>query len=229
MPASLLQVSTYVGGIVIGAFTDAGELAGFVFGLTGVEDGHTIHWSHLLGVRASTRNSGIGRMLKDAQRAELARRNVGTMSWTFDPLVAKNAHFNLNRLGARVVEYVPDMYGTTTSPLHYGLATDRLIVTCDTNGELANARDVDVDGPILGLDLSERDALSHGSLPATLRIEIPADIKEVIDQSPEAAAAWREAVRSHFQWALAHGYEVIGATRDPLTARCTYSLSLRAA
>ena len=54
------------------------------------------------------------------------------MYWTFDPLVAKNAHLNLNLLGARVVEYVRDMYGTTTSPLHNGLATDRLIVVCDT-------------------------------------------------------------------------------------------------
>ena len=133
VPASLLQVATYVGGIVLGAFTGTDELVGFLFGLTGIDGGEIVHWSHLLGVRDSARNLGVGRMLKEAQRAELARRGVERISWTFDPLVAKNAYLNLNRLGARVVAYVPNMYGTTTSPLHYGIATDRLVVSVDTH------------------------------------------------------------------------------------------------
>lgn len=114
VPASLLQVATYVGGIVLGAFTDTNELVGFLFGLTGIDGDEVVHWSHLLGVRDSARNMGVGRLLKEAQRSELARRGVQRMSWTFDPLVAKNAYLNLNRLGARVVAYAPDMYGTTT-------------------------------------------------------------------------------------------------------------------
>jgi len=97
-----------------------------------VKNNEVVHWSHALGVRESARNLGIGRQLKDYQRAELARLGIRSMYWTFDPLIAKNAHFNLNRLGARVVEYVPDMYGTTKSPLHHGLATDRFVVVCST-------------------------------------------------------------------------------------------------
>ncbi|HEV2039984.1 MAG TPA: hypothetical protein VGT81_08050, partial [Casimicrobiaceae bacterium] len=140
VPASLLQVVPYVGGLVLGAFSGDRELLGFVFGLTGVKNEEIVHWSHALGVREGARNLGIGRLLKDYQRAELARLGIRSMYWTFDPLIAKNAHFNLNRLGARVVEYVPDMYGTTKSPLHHGLATDRFVVVCSTTPPAANPR-----------------------------------------------------------------------------------------
>jgi Uncharacterized conserved protein len=128
VPASVLQVASHVGGIVAGAFAPDGELVGFVFGLPALIGGTIVHWSHALGVRDSARNAGVGRLLKEYQRTELARRGVDRMYWTYDPLVAKNAHLNLNLLGARVVEYVRDMYGTTASPLHNGLATDRLVV-----------------------------------------------------------------------------------------------------
>ena len=231
VPASLLQAATYVGGIVLGAFTAAGDLAGFLFGLTGVDEGEVTHWSHLLGVRPGTRDMGVGRMLKEAQRAELARRNVRSMSWSFDPLVAKNAHLNLNRLGAYVVRYVPDMYGTTSSPLHYGIATDRLVVRVDTM-EPRRAPDLDalaIEAPVLGLAPESHDAIAPDALPGAVRIEIPADIRQVIDTSPEEAAAWRTAVRGHFEWALGHSYEVAGLYREPVTSRSFYTLVRRAA
>ena len=139
VPASILQVVAKVGGIVAGAFTTDGELVGFVFGLPAFVDGATAHWSHILGVRESARNGGVGRLLKEYQRAELARRGIPRMYWTFDPLVAKNAHLNLNLLGAHVVEYVRDMYGTTNSPLHNGLATDRLVVVCEIDPRMRRA------------------------------------------------------------------------------------------
>ena len=102
VPASLLQVVQHVGGVAIGAFAATGALVGFVFGLTGVDKGEIVHWSHALGVREAVRNRGIGRMLKEHQRATLAQRGIASMYWTFDPLVAKNAHLNLNKLGATV-------------------------------------------------------------------------------------------------------------------------------
>ncbi|MDB4891432.1 MAG: hypothetical protein JWL61_3287 [Gemmatimonadetes bacterium] len=233
VPASLLQVSTYVGGVVLGAFTPADELVGFLFGLTGIEDGDVVHWSHLLGVRDATRNLGIGRLLKEAQRAELAKRGVKRMSWTFDPLVAKNAYLNLNRLGARVVEYVPNMYGTTTSPLHYGIATDRLVVSVDTNAA-APAHDSTEPSParqsLMTLEAREGDAvLDPSSPPSALWIEVPSDIRQVIEQSPSAAAKWRLSVREHFQWALARGYEVKALQRDPVASRSFYLLQRKVA
>jgi predicted GNAT superfamily acetyltransferase len=229
VPASLLQVAAYVGGIVIGAFSDSGDLAGFVFGLSGFKNGEAVHWSHLLGVRPELRNAGVGRLLKEAQRVELAKRNIRRMSWTFDPLVAKNAHFNLNRLGAAVVDYVPDMYGTTSSPLHYGIATDRLVVSVDTSGESQSRQPAPSDGaPVLSLNGSARDALEGTTPPSLLRIEVPEDIKKVIDQSPRGAAQWREAVRQNFQWALKNGFSVCGFDRDAVTEQCYYVLERRA-
>jgi predicted GNAT superfamily acetyltransferase len=228
VPASLLQVATYVGGVVLGAFTPADELVGFLFGLTGIDEGEIVHWSHLLGVRDSTRNLGVGRLLKEAQRAELAKRGVKRMSWTFDPLVAKNAYLNLNRLGARVVEYVPNMYGTTTSPLHYGIATDRLVVSVDTNAVAPSREAIEptpLRQPVLSPEMQDGDvALDVSSPPQALWIEIPSDIQQVIERSPSAGAAWREAVRTHFQWALARGYKVTELQRDPVAARSFYLL-----
>ena len=82
---------------------------------------------------APTRASmGIGRRLKEYQRATLAARGINREFWTFDPLQAQNAHLNINRLGVRVIDYVVDMYGSMGSPLHFGVATDRLIVECTT-------------------------------------------------------------------------------------------------
>jgi predicted GNAT superfamily acetyltransferase len=230
VPASLLQVATYVGGIVLGAFTSTGELAGFLFGLTGVQDGEIVHWSHVLGVRDTARNLGVGRMLKEAQRAELAQHGIRRMSWTFDPLVAKNAHLNLNRLGARVVEYVPNMYGTTTSPLHYGLATDRLVVSWNTDAPPPVERHMmaQSSAPVLSLALRHDDVtMKDGELPSSLLIEIPTDILQVIERSPDEASAWRQAVRGHFLRALGLGYEVTGLHREPVTSRSFYVLERR--
>lgn len=231
VPPSLLQVATYVGGVAAGAFTADGTLLGLVFGLTGVRNGEVVHWSHVLGVRAAARNSGVGRMLKEYQRAELARRGIAKMYWTFDPLIAKNAHVNLNRLGARVVEYVRDMYGTTESPLHHGLATDRLVVVWDTAP--GAARDAPAPAaagsrvPILSADPQAGDvSLLKAERPPAVWIEVPTDMQQLVASSPAAAAAWHASVRTHFEWALRSGYAVAGLHRDPVASRSFYVLTL---
>ena len=228
VPASMLQVSTYVGGLCLGAFSADGELCGFVFGLTGTMDGKPTHWSHLLGVRESARNLGVGRLLKEHQREVLASRGIPEMCWTFDPLIAKNAHLNLNLLGARVVRYVPDMYGTTDSPLHHGLATDRLLVSCaTTRAASGSAPSTDFAGsPVLthapqrGDDLVQPDR----ARPAALRIEVPTDFRQLATESPKVATAWHHSLRGHFLWALGAGYVVTGFQRDPLGSRSFYTL-----
>lgn len=232
VPASLLQVAQHVGGLAIGAFTAEGELVGLVFGLTGVKDGETVHWSHVLGVRESARNTGLGRVLKEYQRAELARLGIKEMHWTFDPLVAKNAHLNLNRLGAHVVEYVRDMYGTTGSPLH-GTVTDRLVVSCptDTNPRHGSASEAPSGAvPILTPIPRPGDVLVNNAsaCPPMVWIEIPADIQQVIARAPAEAETWRWSVRDHFEWALGNGYAVTGLHRDPVTSRSFYTLELEA-
>ncbi len=230
---TILQISADVGGIVAGAFDDDDRLAGFVFGLTGLDDDdNVVHWSHMLGVRPDVRDAGVGRKLKEYQRRELARRHIGRMYWTFDPLIAKNAHFNLNVFGARVARFAPDMYGNTGSALHHGLATDRLVVVCDTT---APPRDgpltieaIDADAPLLRVEHAGGCVPTAGIASAPrLRLEIPTDFAQLLADSPSEARAWHTATRERFQWAFANGYAVTGLRRDPATSRSFYILEVR--
>ncbi|MGH9428441.1 MAG: GNAT family N-acetyltransferase, partial [Terriglobia bacterium] len=115
VPATILKVSQRIGGVTAGAFDKSGAMAGFVFGLTGWKNGKPVHWSDMLAVKPELRNSGLGRILKLYQRELVIPLGIKEIYWTFDPLVAKNAHLNLNKLGAEVFEYVPDMYPDNSS------------------------------------------------------------------------------------------------------------------
>lgn len=204
-PASLLQVARHLGGVASGAWMDGEdgeELVGFVFGLTGVEDGRPIHWSHMLAVREDQRGGGIGRRLKEHQRRRLLGRGVDLVYWTFDPLVAANAHFNLNRLGVRVVDYVPQMYGETDSELHRGIGTDRFIVAWDLE-------DYEPSGnPTASQLRDDPEAAAGGAV--TARIDIPSDILEVRRRDPVEAAQWRRRTRDAFLSHLESGRRVAG-------------------
>jgi predicted GNAT superfamily acetyltransferase len=218
VPATLLHVVDYVGGLAAGAFDQHGTLLGFVFGISGVRNGQLAHWSHMLGVRETARNMGVGRMLKEYQRTTLAALGITKIYWSFDPLMAKNAYFNLNRLGATVVDYVPDMYGTTDSPLHYGLATDRLVVCLDNSRHASIPRSLSAEErlPILTAfpRLSDVTMSVGDRSPEAALIEIPADVLEVMNRSPATAHTWRLSVRDHFLWALARGYTIRGMQVD---------------
>jgi predicted GNAT superfamily acetyltransferase len=147
VPPSVLKISQRVGGIAAGAFAAGGELLGYVYGLTGVRPSGSprsaaaaparggparpelLHWSHMLAVAPEARDLGLGTRLKLYQRELLLPLGVELVEWTYDPLEARNAHLNLNRLGAEVVEYVEDMYkGEMGSELARGIGTDRFIV-----------------------------------------------------------------------------------------------------
>src|SRR3954451_17608431 len=128
VPTSILKVSQRVGGVAAGAFDAEDRLLGFVYGLTGVENGRIVHWSDMLAVRPEARNLGLGRQLKEFQRRAVRELGGVVIYWTFDPLVARNAHLNFNVFGVRAEEYVEEMYGETESLLHKGIGTDRFIV-----------------------------------------------------------------------------------------------------
>src|SRR5271165_6022935 len=115
------------GGHVLGAF-DGERMVGFTMAVAGLRNGQAYLHSHMTGVIASHRNRGVGRLLKLHQREEALGRGLRRIEWTFDPMETRNAHFNFNRLGAIARKYIPNFYGVTTSPLHRGLPTDRLLV-----------------------------------------------------------------------------------------------------
>jgi predicted GNAT superfamily acetyltransferase len=131
VPAAILQVGPKVGGVTAGAFLADGRLAGFVFGLTGIRHGVLAHWSDMLAVVPDLQGSSIGTRLKDYQRARCEALGVKVIYWTFDPLVARNAHLNLNKLGARIDEFVGNMYGVTDSTQMGPLPTDRFVAAWD--------------------------------------------------------------------------------------------------
>jgi predicted GNAT superfamily acetyltransferase len=125
-PATMFVVAAHTGGQVIGAF-EGDLLVGFTLAVAGVRDRVPYLHSHMTGIKDGYRDRGVGRKLKLFQREDALERGIRTILWTFDPLELRNAHFNLNRLGAICREYLPNLYGVTTSPLHRGLRTDRLL------------------------------------------------------------------------------------------------------
>ena len=219
---AVLKVSQRLGGIASGAYDAEGGLAGFVFGMTGVQAGQIVHWSDMLAVRPESQDAGLGTRLKAYQRDELLSRGITRMHWTFDPLEAKNAHLNLNKLGAVAGEYVQDMYGGTDSPLHRGIGTDRFVPTWAMDSPRVIERLVEGrPGPDPGGDQGAPPAFPvrrEGGLDlpgeADLAIEadrllvpIPSSIQALRDASLEAAVRWRAATRSVLTTYVKRGFE----------------------
>jgi chorismate synthase len=202
VPAAILQVAQYVGGIAAGAFDEKNELIGFVFGITGVEQstrGVTpVHWSDMLAVRSSFRNRGIGERLKRYQRDVLLQRGVEKIYWTFDPLDAKNAYVNFVRLGIVAHQYRNDMYGQTESPLHQ-FGTDRLIAVWPIATDRVAQR---LDG------IRKPTRQDH-----IVRIDIPLDIHDINAREPHMAREWRARTRTAFTELLDQGYLVVDFVR----------------
>ena len=203
VPAAILQVAQYVGGVSAGAFTPDDQMVGFVFGITGIENKSNgeavpVHWSDMLAVRKDVRNKGIGERLKRYQRDVLLKRNVQKIYWTFDPLDSKNAYVNFVRLGIIAREYRVDMYGETDSPLHQGIGTDRLIAVW----------------PIASQRVTDR--LSGVRKPAkniAQRIDVPLDIHDIKAREPGVARDWRERTRAAFREHLESGLVVVDFVR----------------
>jgi predicted GNAT superfamily acetyltransferase len=126
-PTVTYIIANHIGGQILGAF-EGETMVGFSKAYLGLHDQTLYLHSHMAGVLASHRDRGVGRQLKLFQREDALRRNIRLIEWTFDPLETKNAHFNLNRLGAISRRYIPNFYGITTSPLHRNMPTDRLLV-----------------------------------------------------------------------------------------------------
>jgi predicted GNAT superfamily acetyltransferase len=221
VPAIVLLVSQKVGGIAAGAFDREGTLLGCVVGFTGVRDGRPVHWSHLLAVRPEARDRGIGRRLKRYQRSRLRAMGIQTMYWTFDPLVARNAHLNLVRLGAAVEAYVPDFYAAVAeSPVDRAIGTDRLVVRWDL-GRAARrraagfpaARAIPVVASVPGAG-GVAIPVARPLAPARwVRVAIPPDIHGLRDSDAGQASRWRQITRRAFLHYLSRGYRVVSFER----------------
>jgi predicted GNAT superfamily acetyltransferase len=126
MTQKVFLLASHIGGQVLGAY-DGEKLVGYAMSLPGIRNGKAYLHSHHLAVLAEYRNAGVGRRLKLAQREDALARGIELMEWTFDPLEIRNAHLNVARLGAVIRRYKRNFYGESSSPLHGGLPTDRII------------------------------------------------------------------------------------------------------
>jgi chorismate synthase len=227
VPAAILRVSQKIGGVTAGAFAPDGRMIGFVFGMTGLRDGKPAHWSDMLAVREEARGRHLGDRLKHFQRERVRALGCELMLWTYDPLVARNAHFNINRLGALPVEYVTDMYGSNTgSELHGKLPTDRFVIGWNLVRDYQPVPGIDAPRPgdeamPLGNPLGVA-ALPVLELPpngAAVRVQIPRDLSAVQRASMDDAMHWRLTVRDALVASYGRGLRVtrfVRATGDAL-------------
>jgi predicted GNAT superfamily acetyltransferase len=201
VPLRIFVVAGKIGGQIIGGFVGE-ELVGFAFSIPGMRSGHPYLHSHMLAVRESHQNSGLGRRLKLAQRADALERGIDLIEWTFDPLEIKNGYLNLARLGAIARRYSVDHYGASSSPLQGGLPTDRLVA----EWWLQSRRVV---------RLLERN--EPPQFQAVKKIAVPAQIYQWKASAAERARAAevQRRNREEFQVAFALGFAVLGYERDP--------------
>jgi predicted GNAT superfamily acetyltransferase len=219
VPAAILLVGEKLSGVSAGAFMPDGTLAGFVFGLTGVKGGRLVHWSDMLAVRDGMQGRQIGRALKSYQRERCRTIGVETMYWTFDPLVARNAKLNLCRLGARVDEFVQDMYGANTnSPEHGSLGTDRLVASWPVRTEpVPLPSDAALlEGVPVAAGRAGEAPLSAEPLPdaTAAAVRIPANYHALLASDLELARGWRMSVRRAFLHYFPLGYRVSAFVAD---------------
>jgi len=193
-PVTAFVVAAHTGGQVLGAF-DGGRMIGYTLAVVGARNGVPYLHSHMTGVQSDYRDQGVGRMLKLFQRDEALSRGIRLVQWTFDPLELRNAHFNLNRLGAICREYLPNLYGVTTSPLHRGLATDRLLV----EWRLDSARTV-----------AAIQNLSNDPLEAAATIELPAELERWQQENGPEIQNLQARMREEFTKWFAKGYAAVG-------------------
>lgn len=217
VPPSILQISQRLGGVAAGAFDERGTLIGFVYGMTGVQNGVIVHWSDMLAVVPEAQGHGIGRRLKEFQRAAVAKVGATVIYWTYDPLVARNAHINFNVFGVRVAEYVENMYGDSRSPVHRGIGTDRFIVAWPVNDRELDVRRHEI-------ARATREAAS-GTRDAVRMVEIPARIDTLQESDMDAARKWRHTSREALVTSLAEGYAVNGFRLDKAGDRAYYVLT----
>jgi len=193
-PSTLFVVAAHTGGQVLGAFDDE-KLVGYTLAVAGVRNGLPYLHSHMTGVLGKYRDRGVGRLLKLFQREEALGRDIRLIEWTFDPLETRNAHFNLNRLGAICRRYLPNLYGITTSPLHRGFATDRLVAEWF------------LDSPRV------ITAVAQGSVEPAVeggKIALPHDLERRKAEEPERLADIQAHLRREFVDAFARSYAAVG-------------------
>jgi predicted GNAT superfamily acetyltransferase len=188
---NLLQAMVHSGSYLSGAFIDD-KIVGAAFAFPATNVGLHLH-SHMTAVLPEFRDKGVGHALKIDQWKWAKRNNYPNLSWTFDPLVRRNAKLNIVKLGVDISAYYPNFYGAMPDALNAGDESDRFMVSWRT----------DIDAP------KARELITH-SKPDDILIEIPEDIVALRSKNQSESMKWRRQVRDQFLTAFEKNGKVIG-------------------
>jgi predicted GNAT superfamily acetyltransferase len=223
--ADVLMALILSGNYVAGVRQEGQIVGGLIGWLGGPPTDHLHLHSHILGVIAGTQARGLGFDLKQHQRQWCLERGVKVIEWTFDPLVRRNAYFNLNKLGAEASRYLVNLYGEMTDGINAGEESDRILVNWRLDSlratEAAAGRPHNPSSDdLVRWNLQALLAVGPGGEPvpasSSARVvicQVPDDIVELRRSDPKLARAWRMAVRTALASAFDAGYRVTGMTR----------------
>ncbi|GCD98576.1 hypothetical protein EHYA_06287 [Embleya hyalina] len=234
LAGDVVKAMADAGSYVAGAFDEADgddRLLGACVGLWGPPGRPGMH-SHIAGVHAAARGRDVGYALKLDQRAHALEHGVDHITWTFDPLVARNAHFNLHKLGGTADTYLPDYYGPLSDGLNAADESDRLMLRWDLCDERVVAACDEDSGPApapASVGSTRRTVLDiDGDRPVTRRageetvlVAVPPDIDLLRTRRPSVARDWRLALRESLGTLLADGARLVDFDR----AACGYVLT----
>ena len=224
--SDILKALAHSGNYLSGAFAE-GRLIGGLVGWLGSHGPRELHMhSHILGVLPGREARGLGFDLKQHQRRWCLARDVKVIEWTTDPLVRRNAYFNLAKLGAEAPEYLVNFYGEMRDGINAGEESDRLLIRWHLDSPKAEeaaagaAVELDaerlrgrVDNAILSVGADEEPVVEAKSA-RVLVCQVPEDIVALRASSPALARRWRLALRGALGGAMARGYRVEGATKS---------------
>lgn len=196
----LLRAFGKSGGYIGGAF-DGEELVGVTVGFHAAPDLRSLH-SHIAGILPAVSGRSIGYAMKLHQRAWAIARGIPVIEWTFDPLVARNAYFNIRKLAAMPVEYLPNFYGIMGDGINGEDETDRLLIRWQL-----------LDDDVTAAAAVGRAETVDPRTPGCVHIAVPADIESLRRESPAEAREWRTRVRAELGSALAGSGRIIGFDR----------------
>ncbi len=225
LPSNLARALTHAGNFCAAAYLDERILGG-ILGFLGLRDGSAHLHSHVLAVRQSAERHGIGFALKQYQRSWALNHGLADVYWTFDPLVRRNAYFNLCKLGAEIVEYHVNFYGAMDDGLNAGDESDRVMIRWCADSErtvaASEGRSADPDIERLRSDGAQvlLDVNGAGAPAITdrtgrvLLCRVPEDAVSLRRSDPERARIWREALRETMGRALEEGYSATAMSRS---------------
>ncbi len=200
------------GGVVIGAY-DEDKLIGMSFGFPGRRKNYDYFYSHMTGVLEGKKYSGIGYQLKLYQKEWAKKQGYDMIAWTYDPLMALNARFNIHKIGAFSRTYLKNFYGQMDDNINTGMRTDRFVAELWLDYEKPETED-------RGITALDRNGIVSGDLQriamdeSCIRVYIPGNFKAVRDRSMDEAMRWRDSSDKVMKFLFSQGFIAVDFKSD---------------